>query len=82
MTIESELLQALRDLDAAVHSLRTRTAKPDLVSLFERIDRLADRIPPGHPGELAHYLQKKSYEKARLWLEGREAENAKGAHRH
>jgi len=25
-----------------------------------------------------HYLHKKSYEKARLWLEGREAENKAG----
>jgi hypothetical protein len=25
-----------------------------------------------------HYLRKKSYEKARLWLEGRDAENARG----
>jgi hypothetical protein len=27
---------------------------------------------------LLHYLHRKSYEKARLWLEDRDAENARG----
>jgi len=31
---------------------------------------------------LLHYLQKKSYEKARLYLQGRDAENQLGNCRH
>ena len=45
---------------------------------FDRIDALAASLPPGTDGELRHYLQKKSYEKARLFLEGRFAEIEKG----
>ena len=38
--------------------------------MFERLDALAAQLPPSTPHDLRHYLQRKSYEKARLWLEG------------
>jgi len=76
--IEQTLLNALVELEKAVNSVRTVTPKPDLPALFTRIDELAKRLPPGTNPNLLHYLQKKSYQKARLFLQGRDAENQVG----
>jgi hypothetical protein len=77
-TIEKDILESLNDLDRAVKSLGTPTPKPDLQSIFARLDRLTDSLSPQADPNLLHYLHKKSYEKARLFLEGRDAENARG----
>lgn len=76
---EQEILQALIDLDARVKGMPTANPKPDLRPLFARLDELAARLPPDTAQDLRHYLHRKSYEKARLWLEGRDAENARGS---
>ena len=75
---ERQILQALLAVEATVQAMSTSHPKPDLVPLFSRIDELARQLPPETPPELRHYLQKKSYEKARLFLQGRDAENAAG----
>lgn len=72
---EQKLLAALVDLEAAVRSLPKADPKPDLRAKFERIDALAIQLPKGTDPQLVHYLQRKSYQKARLFLEGRDAEN-------
>lgn len=76
-TIEQALLDALKQMEAAVAVANTEP-KPNLMAHFDRIDALADALPTGTDGELRHYLEKKSYEKARLFLEGRFAEIKKG----
>lgn len=76
--IESEILKALADLDSTVRNLLTANPKPDLRALFQRIDDLTFSLPRTTDPSLLHYLHKKSYEKARLFLEGRDAENAQG----
>ena len=76
--LERDILTALVELEVTVKSLRTTQPKPDLRSAFERLDQLARALPPGSDPNLLHYLHKKSYEKARLLLEGRDAENARG----
>ena len=81
-TIENDLLHALIALDGAVKTLRTANPKPNLGKMFERIDNLTGELPKGTDPGLLHYLHKKSYEKARLFLEGRDAENAQGNCRH
>lgn len=73
-SIEKELLVALDELDAAVRALATARPKPDLLPLFARIDKLAGQLPSGADPALLHYLSKKSYAKARLFLQGRDAE--------
>ena len=73
-TIERELLAALNKLDVAVKGMALANPKPNLLPLFEQIETLADQLPRSTAPDLLHYLQKKSYEKARLWLEGRFAE--------
>jgi hypothetical protein len=80
--IEQTLLNALVELEKAGNSMRTANSKPNLQMLFARIDELAKELPRGTDPTLLHYLQKKSYEKARLFLQGRDAENQVGNCRH
>jgi hypothetical protein len=75
---EHAILQALRDLEAAVRAMPTANPKPNLLPIFSRIDDLTRQLPVGASPDLLHYLHKKSYEKARFFLEGRDAENARG----
>jgi hypothetical protein len=75
---EQAILAVLVELDQSVKSLRTANPKPDLQVIFARLDRLAHDLPPSTDPGLLHYLHKKSYEKARLLLEGRDSENARG----
>jgi hypothetical protein len=76
---EQKILAALVELDDAVRVLRTANPKPDLQPLFARLDELTEQLPAGADPQLRHYLVRKSYEKARLLREGRDAENARGA---
>jgi len=68
------ILSALEELD--------RTVKPNLLPLFARLEELTKQLPPGTDPALLHYLHKKSYEKARLFLLDRDAENQAGNCRH
>lgn len=77
--IEQNILRNLVELDEAVKTMRTANPKPDLQPWFTRLDELARQLPPQTAADLRHYLQRKSYEKARLFLEGREAENQRGS---
>ena len=79
---EDALLRALNELDAAVKTMATAKPRPNLLPMFERIDELAQQLPRDTDPQLRHYLQKKSYEKARLFLQGRDAENQVGNCRH
>ncbi len=75
---EEEILQALTELDQLAKAMPAAYPKPDLGPLFTRLDTLTRRLPPKTAPDLLHYLHRKSYAKARLFLEGREAENASG----
>jgi len=75
---EHAIWQTLIELDGAVKSMATANPKPDLLPLFARLDQLTRALPKDASPDLLHYLHRKSYEKARLWLEGRNAENARG----
>lgn len=80
--IEQNILAALVDLDTAVKAMKCAVPKPDLATVFTRIDVLTRQLPRDADPNLLHYLHKKSYEKARLLLKGREAENQRGNCRH
>jgi hypothetical protein len=75
---EKEIWHVLVELGQKVKSMPAANPKPNLLPLFERLDKLAQQLPRRTAPELVHYLHKKSYEKARLFLEGRDAENAAG----
>jgi hypothetical protein len=80
--VENELLAALIRLTETVKAMPATNPKPDLLPIFSRLDELTKQLPPATDTTLLHYLHKKSYEKARLFLEGRDAENQAGNCRH
>jgi hypothetical protein len=75
---ERKIWETLVELDGAVKSMAVAQSKPNLLPLFARLEDLAGQLPRDTAPDLLHYLGKKSYEKARLWLEGRDQENARG----
>ena len=76
---ERDILQTLTELENAVKAMATTNPKPNLSPLFNRIDALTAQLPKDTDATLLHYLHRKSYEKARLWLEGRDTENQAGS---
>jgi len=76
--VENQLLAALTQLAETVKAMATTSPKPDLLPIFARIDELTKRLPRDADPTLLHYLHKKSYEKARLFLQGRDTENQAG----
>ena len=82
-TIEKQILSALIRLEEAVQQIsQSSEEKPDLMGLFSEIDSLTATLPQNTDPELLHVLHKKSYQKARLFLQGRGTENAKGVCHH
>jgi hypothetical protein len=58
---------------------RQREANPpDLLAIFGRLDALEEELGPDLDPQLRHYLHQKSYRKAHLFLQDRDAENARG----
>ena len=78
IALEKNILQTLTELDVAVRTMAASQQKPDLLPLFRRLDALALELPQDADPNLRHYLNKKSYEKARLFLLGRDCENRTG----
>jgi hypothetical protein len=81
-TVEQQLLDALTELDNAVKTMAKANPKPNLLPLFARIDEITKQLPHDTDPSLLHYLTKKSYEKARLFLQGRDMDNQIGNCRH
>ena len=77
--LENRILQALLEVEAAVKAVPTANPKPNLLPLFSRLDELTNQLPQDTDPTLLHYMRKKSYEKARLFLQGRDAENQMGS---
>lgn len=75
---EQSVLDQLLELESAVVGMRTASATPDLRPILAGLDAAVRQLPSGTAPELLHYLHKRSYEKARLFLQGRDAENAAG----
>jgi hypothetical protein len=80
--VEKELLSTLTRLAETVQAMPTANPKPSLLPIFTRLDELTHQLPRDADPTLLHYLHKKSYEKARLFLQGRDAENHAGNCRH
>ncbi len=75
---EQTILQSLLELEKTIQNLAATNPKPDLLPLFTRLDELTAQLPRGTEPDLLHYMHKRSYEKARLLLQGRAAENVRG----
>lgn len=80
--LQKNLLDALIELENTVKAMPTANPKPSLMPIFKRLDDLTKQMPGDTDPALLHYLHKKSYEKARLYLQGRDAENQAGNCRH
>jgi hypothetical protein len=69
-----ELTQALRERLAVIRDEQSRRDEAKhiarLKAVSERIDNLQTRLPKPVDPRLAHYLQRKSYDKALELLEG------------
>ena len=70
---EQQLLDALLELEDAIARINAEP-KPDLMKIFGRLDELTAGMPKDSPPDLLHYLYKKSYRKARLFLQGQDPE--------
>lgn len=67
--IEEQVLESLLEMERAVEGMAGAKTRPDLRPIFERLDRLAQRLPPSTEPMLLHYLDRKSYQKARVFLQ-------------
>lgn len=76
--LEQQLYDSLVTLDKAIKSFAATKQPVDLVPMMKRIDELGAQLPPETDPQLLHFLQRKSFEKATLWLEGRKAEITRG----
>ncbi len=76
---ENRILEALLELERAVRAMAAANPKPNLLPLFSRLDEMTASLPAETDPALLHYLYKRSYEKARLFLQGRDAENEMGS---
>jgi hypothetical protein len=76
--LEQDILNSLLELEATIKTMAAASPKPSLLPIFNRLDELTRQLPRGTDPSLLHYLHKKSYEKARLFLQGHDAENAQG----
>lgn len=71
---ETRILEVLRLLEAEAASV----PRPDLRPRLRELDDLTGRLPAEADPELRHFLQRRSYEKARLLLEDRSSEIQRG----
>jgi len=75
---EQAILNSLVELERVAKGTQLPNRKPDFQGLFAGLDALSRQLPKGTDPLLRHYLDNKSYEKARLLLQGKDAENARG----
>ena len=78
MTQEQQLLDSLETLKNAVEQLASQKAKLDLIGLFAKSTTTRRRFHRALTPRYRTHFQRKSYEKARPFLLGRDAENASG----
>lgn len=77
---ERSILDELIHLDQLVKSMPTAQPKPSLLASFAKLEALSRELPPSGDAALRHYLDRKSYEKARLHLEGLGSKSTRDAH--
>jgi hypothetical protein len=77
---EQTLTRLARTLDEYLDAVpRQKEAHPpDLMALFARLDAIEAEMDASYPAQLRHYLHQKSYRKAHLFLQDRDAENLRG----
>lgn len=72
--VEHALLIALQDLDREVADASASGRRPEMVPRVMRLRELTAVLPAGSDPMLMHCLERHSWEKARMILDGRRAE--------
>ena len=77
---EQMLARLARTLDEYLDAVprQKEPNPPDLMALFVRLDAIEAEFDASFPAQLRHYLHQKSYRKAHLFLQDRDAENLRG----
>jgi hypothetical protein len=77
---EETLARLARTLDEYLDAVprQKEPGAPDLLAIFTRLDAFESELDSAYPAQLRHYLHQKSYRKAHLYLQGRDAENLRG----
>jgi len=74
--ILADLMRALRERLAVIQDEQSRRDETKhitrLKAVSEKIDKLQEALPQPVDPQLAHYLQRRSYDKALEFLEGRD----------
>ena len=76
---EQAILDKLLELESAVAGVN-KEAKPDLLAVFSELDEMTLSLPKDTAPDLLHYMHKKSYQKARLFLQGKDPEQGECPH--
>lgn len=72
--LEQALLAALQELDHEVAEATVAGRRPEVVPRVMRLRELTAALPRGSDPMLLHCLERHSWEKARMLLDGRRAE--------
>ena len=77
---EQTLARLARTLDEYLDAVprQSEPNPPDLMAIFARLDALEMELDASTSAQLRHYMQQKSYRKAHLFLQDRDAENLRG----
>jgi hypothetical protein len=77
---EATLARLARTLDEYFDAVprQKEPDPPDLLAIFAKLDALEGEIDSSYSPQLRHYLHQKSYRKAYLYLQDRDAENLRG----
>jgi hypothetical protein len=70
----NKVLASLRALESAIAAGQPPSPNPALRAALAQMEALTAAIPDGVDANLRHYLLKRSYQKARLLLEGGDPE--------
>jgi hypothetical protein len=77
---EQTLASLARTLDEYLDAVprQSEPNPPDLMAIFARLDALEMELDASTSAQLRHYMHQKSYRKAHLFLQDRDAENLRG----
>ena len=76
---EQAILDKLLELESAVAGIN-KEVKPNLLGIFSELDEMTLSLPKDTAPDLMHYMHKKSYQKARLFLQGKDPEQGECPH--
>lgn len=76
--LEMRLLEALQALEVSIRPRPAGSTAVDVRPHLSELDRLTRELPTDADPQLVHFLRRRSYEKARLFLEGRGPEIHQG----